>query len=128
MWFLSCGSFFLVISLLSEWSIENTHSVRIIFWINLAWNFRIKLNELLKLKTIELLALALVTVINYITNYVTSILLIFWYYLLAPVANLWAKPFLKSLEQSVFYQMHTLVTDLSLLLFNLKNSVTASRV
>ena len=70
---------------------------------------------------IKLQALALVTLltkINYVNEYITSILLlIFWYYLLAPVANLWKQTHLEryvpvKLEQNLFYQMHTLIANL----------------
>ena len=83
----------------------------------------------------KLQALALVTLltyINYITKYITSmLLLIFWYYLLAPFANLWKQTHPEryvpvSLAWSLFYQMHTLVADLCLLLLNLKMSITIS--
>ena len=63
----------------------------------------------------ETKALALVTLITYITNYVTSIsLMIFWYYLPAPVANLWKETHQERnvpvpLEQGLFYKIHTLI-------------------
>ena len=130
---LSYGSFFLVISLLSEWSIENTHSVKSIFWKkSLAWDLWFNTNTWIVL-LIKLKVLALVTLIDYITNYVTSIILIiFWYYLLDPVANLWKQSHLERylpvpLEESLFYQIHTLITDLCVLLVNLKISITMSR-
>ena len=72
----------------------------------------------------------MVTLINYITNYATSILLIiFWYYLLATVANLWKQTLLERyvpvpLEQIFFYQMRTLLTDLCLLLLSLEISIS----
>ena len=62
------------------------------------------------------------TYIYYITKYITSILLI-----------ICCKPLkidpsgeisLVSLEQSLFYQMHTLITNLCLLLLNLKMPIT----
>ena len=82
---------------------------------------------------IKLKALALVTLIHYITNYVASILLIIsWYYLLASFANLWKQTHLERhvpvpLEQSLFYQIYTLKTDLCMLLLNLKISITTCR-
>ena len=106
---------------------SDTHSVRSIFWIKfLAWNFLFNANTWIVL-LIRIKALALVTLINYITNYVTSTLLIkFWYYLLAPVANLWKQTHLDRyvpvpLEQSLFYQICTLIIDLWLILAQLKN-------
>ena len=72
------------------------------------------------------------TYTNYITKYITSILLlIFWYYLLAPVVNFWKQTHLgryvpAALEQSLFYQMLTLIADLCLLLLKLKMSITLS--
>ena len=106
---------------------SDTHSVRSIFWIkSLAWNFLFNANTWIVL-LVRIKALALVTLINYIANYVTSTLLItFWYYLLAPVANLWKKTHLDRyvpvpLEQSLFYQICTLIIDLWLLLAQLKN-------
>ena len=73
----------------------------------MAWNLWFKTNTWIVL-LIKLKALATVTLINYITNYVTSILLIiFWYYLLAPVTNFWKQTYLeryvpKPLEQGLF--------------------------
>ena len=106
---------------------SDTHSVRSIFWIKfLAWNFLFNANTWIVL-LIRIKALALVTLINYITNYVTStLLIIFWYYLLAPVANLWKQTHLDRyvpvpLEQSLFYQICTLIIDLWLILAQLKN-------
>ena len=80
----------------------------------------------------KLQALALVTLltyINYITKYITSmLLLIFWYYLLAPFAKQThpERYVPVPLAWSLFYQMHTLVADLCLLLLNLKMSITIS--
>ena len=67
--------------------------------------------------------------VNYITN--CSIIIIFWYYLLAPAANFWKNTYLERymlvpLEEHYFYQIHTLIIDLCLLLFNLKMSITIS--
>ena len=82
---------------------------------------------------IKLEALALVTLIHYITNYVTTILIIIsQYYLLASVANLWKQTHLERyvpvpLEQSFFYQIHTLETDLCMLLLNMKVCITTCR-
>ena len=57
-----------------------------------------------------------------------KILIIFWYYLLAPVANLWRNTHLERyvpvlIEQSLFYQILNLITDLCLLLLSLKISI-----
>ena len=82
---------------------------------------------------IKLQALALFTLLTYI-NYITSIsLIIFWYYFLAPVTNLWKQTHLQryvtvSLSQSLFYQMYTLITDLCLLLLNLKMPLTVGNL
>ena len=71
---------------------------------------------------IKLKASTLAILINYIANFVTSLLLIiFWYYSLAPVANFWKQTHLERyvlipLKQSLFQQMHNLLTDLCLLL------------
>ena len=116
MWFLSCRSFYLVIGLLSEWSIENTHSVRSILQIKLlAWNLWLNTNTWVVL-LMKPKALTLVKLINYINNYIKIIYLtVSWYYLLAPVANHWKQTHLERnvpvpLEQSFFYQIHTLIT------------------
>ena len=66
----------------------NMHTVTKWFWVQILWTWIVLL--------IKLKALALITLINYIINYVTSILLIiFWYYLFAPVANLWKQTHLE---------------------------------
>ena len=81
----------------------------------MAWNLWFNTNTWIAL-LMKLKALALVALNNYITNYVTSILLmIFWYYLLGSVINLWKQTHLDRnvpvpLEQSLFYQLNTLIT------------------
>ena len=65
---------------------------------------------------------------NCITNYK---IIIFWYYLLAPVSILWKQTHLDgyvlvSLKANFFYQIHTLITDLCLLLLNLKMCIAIS--
>ena len=100
-----------------------------------AWDLLFSTNTwivlLIKLQAVPLVTL-LLTYTNYITKYITSILLlIFWYYLLAPVANFWKQTHLGRyvpvpLEQSLFYQMLTLIADLCLLLLKLKMSITLS--
>ena len=77
---------------------------------------------------IKLQAVALVTLfpyIDYITKYITStLLLIFWFYLLSLVANFWKQTHLEIYV--LFCQMHTLNADICLLLLNLKMSITIS--
>ena len=108
MWFLFYRKFFLVTSFLREWSIENTDSVRSIFKKNVVGMKLVVYTNIWTVLLIKLKPLSLVTLINYINSYVPSILLIiFWYYLWAPVANLWKKTHLERyvpvpLEQSLF--------------------------
>ena len=102
----------------------------------MAWNLWFYPNTRIVL-LIKLQALALVTLLtcfNYITKYITSIFLkMLWYYLLVPVAKPWEQTHLERyvpvpLDQSLFYQTHTLVTNLWLLLLNLKISITVSNL
>ena len=93
------------------------------------WFYKNTCNVLLT----KLHALALVTLptISPVAKHITSILLIFWCYLLAPIANFWKQTPLETylpvpFEQSLFYRMNTLIADLCLLLLNLKMSVTIS--
>ena len=81
----------------------------------MAWNLWLNTNKWVVL-LMKPKALTLVRLINYITNYIKIIyLIIFWYYLLAPVGNHWKQTHLERnvpapLEQSLFYQIHTLIT------------------
>ena len=84
-------------------------------------------NELIKI--LAMILVTLLTYINYIANY--NIIIMFWYYLLVPFANLWKQTHLERnvlvlLEEYHFYKMQTLLTDLCLLLLNLKMSITIS--
>ena len=85
--------------------------------------------------SIKLQVLALVTLfthINNMTKYITNILsIIFWYCLLAPVANVWKQTHLKrfvlvQLEQILFYQINSLIAGLCMLQLYLKMSITIS--
>lgn len=93
--------------LLSEWSIKST---AVFIYKTPAFSKKFILNKILSMKIVVLLkylnstvnklqTLALVTLlsyINHIAKYITSILLlIFWYCLLAPVANFWTQTDLK---------------------------------
>ena len=91
---LYCGSFFWVngvLKILQYFLGKLQHSVRSIFSVKLfTWYLWFCTNTWTVL-LIKLQALALVTLVTYI-NYITSILLIiFWYYLLAPIANYWKR-------------------------------------
>ena len=85
------------------------------YYKSLAWKLWFNTNTWIVL-LMKLKVLSLITLVNYITNHVTSILLIiFCYCLLAPITNLWKRTHLDRnvpvpLEQSLFYQMHTLIT------------------
>ena len=122
MWFLFYGSFFLEISLLSERSIKNTNSVGSMSQIkSLTWNLWFNTNTSMAL-LIKLKALTLVTLINCITNYVTSILLIiFWQYLFSSCCKplktnpseetctcaIWSKPFLPNIHPHKWFMPAT---------------------
>ena len=82
---------------------------------------------------IKILALTLVTILTYI-KYITNhsiIVIIIWYFLLAPVANIWKqthleRPILAPIEEYHFYQMHTIIIASCRLLLYLKTSITIS--
>ena len=81
--------------------LNKTLGIRLWFYTN-TW-----IVLLIKLQAMALVAL--LTYSNYITKYITSILLlIFWYYFLAPVANFWKQTHLERyvpvpLEQSLLF-------------------------
>ena len=108
------------------------NSVRSIFWIKYwNWNLWLYTNTWILL-LIKLLRLALVTLlayVNYITKY-SIIITIFWYHILASVANLRKHSFedmyLCRLRKTFFDQMHFLITDFCLVLLNFKMSIIRS--
>ena len=125
-----------VLKILPHFLTKPQHSLRSIFWIrSLAWNLCFYTNTWIVL-LIKLQALApvkLLTYINYITKYITSIFFkMFWYYLLAPIGNSWK---LSNRERYIpipleqrffFYQMYTLKNDICLILLSLKMSISIS--